>query len=418
VSLAIADLNIDSKPDIIISRNAVSGNTAVVSIFENKISTPVLTIDTQPTTPVSVCSGSSVSLTVSASGTTNIQYQWQVFNTTSGAYDDLTNTSVYSNVLTSQITINASSNGGMSVAQYRCKVNGDFVSPAYSNTASVTTYPLPSPPSASDVNSCVPASVKLTATDADETQHYNWYDQNGLISGQHGDTYTTPLLSSTTSYGVSIVNNGNLCESDQTIVKATIDPALCNDQPPVIDPANLATTIGGETQLNLMSIISDPDNNLNIASITIIEQPSSGAVATITSDTILQISYNGLQFSGEDKMRIKVCDEAMSCTENVISINVGDKVNVYNAVSPNGDGKNDIFYLQFIDVLSSTKENQVFIYNRWGDEVYSVRNYNNTTNVFSGYSSDGKLLPAGVYLYKVIYHSSTPSISGYLELKY
>ncbi|HEY8937255.1 MAG TPA: FG-GAP-like repeat-containing protein [Cyclobacteriaceae bacterium] len=418
VSLAIADLNMDSKPDIVVTRNAASTGTAVVSIFENKIATPVISIETQPTTPVSVCSGSSVSLTVSASGTTNIQYQWQVFNTTSGGYVDLTNTSVYSNVLTTQITINASSNGGMSVAQYRCKVSGDFASPAYSNSASVTTYPLPAPPSATDVGSCVPASLKLTATDADEGEYYNWYDQNGLINGQHGDTYTTPFLSSTTTYGVSIVEYGSLCESTQTIIKATIDATLCNDQPPVIVPANLATTIGGETQLNLMSIISDPDDNLDIASITIVDQPSSGAVATITSDTILQVSYSGLQFSGEDQLRIKVCDQAMSCTENEITINVGDQVNVYNAVSPNGDGKNDIFYLQFIDVLSATKENEVFIYNRWGDEVYSVRNYNNTTRVFTGYSSDGKLLPSGIYLYKVIYHGSTPSINGYLELKY
>jgi gliding motility-associated-like protein len=318
-------------------------------------------------------------------------------------------------VLTSQITINTTGNFG--AGQYRCKVNGDFVSVSYSNSATLTVLQLPSSPSATDVNSCVPGSIKLTALGAASDQHYNWYDQNGIINGQNGNTYTTPSLSSTTSYGVSIVD-ANSCESSQTIVKATIDSAPCNNQPPVVVPADLSTTIGGETQLNLMNIISDPDNNLNIASITIIEQPSSGAVATITSDTILLVSYSGLQFSGEDKLRIKVCDEVLSCTENEITIEVGDKVNVYNAVSPNGDGKNDIFFLQFIDVLNSTKENQVFIYNRWGDEVYSVRNYNNTTNVFSGYNSDGKLLPAGVYLYKVIYKSDTPSISGYLELKY
>ncbi|QLH34126.1 MAG: gliding motility-associated C-terminal domain-containing protein [Cyclobacteriaceae bacterium] len=66
---------------------------------------------------------------------------------------------------------------------------------------------------------------------------------------------------------------------------------------------------------------------------------------------------------------------------------------VFNAVSSNGDELNALFLIQNIDALPDTEENQVTIYNRWGDVVFEVSNYNNDDRAFRGVSDSGKDLP-------------------------
>lgn len=80
-------------------------------------------------------------------------------------------------------------------------------------------------------------------------------------------------------------------------------------------------------------------------------------------------------------------------------------VKVYNAVTPNGDGKNDIFYLEGIECYQN---NKVEIYNRFGSKVYETVNYDNKDNVFSGVSDSslntmGGTLPEGTYFYIISY---------------
>jgi gliding motility-associated-like protein len=62
----------------------------------------------------------------------------------------------------------------------------------------------------------------------------------------------------------------------------------------------------------------------------------------------------------------------------------------YNAFSPDGDGKNDTWQIQNIELYP---ENTLTIFNRWGDEVYKTRNYS-PTNAW-----DGSNLQPGTYFY-------------------
>lgn len=80
---------------------------------------------------------------------------------------------------------------------------------------------------------------------------------------------------------------------------------------------------------------------------------------------------------------------------------------VYNAVTPNGDGINDYF---FIDNQNPDIKNiHVEIYNRWGVKVFEANNYGEEGRVFDGYST-GRLtvnsseqLPSGTYYYVLDY---------------
>lgn len=97
-------------------------------------------------------------------------------------------------------------------------------------------------------------------------------------------------------------------------------------------------------------------------------------------------------------------------------------VDVYNAVSPNGDGFNDVFR---IEGLQFYPENTVEIYNRWGVLVFERERYNNDDRAFRG-RSEGRVtvkqaeeLPTGTYFYILKYKdtgANTYEKSGYLYI--
>ena len=63
-----------------------------------------------------------------------------------------------------------------------------------------------------------------------------------------------------------------------------------------------------------------------------------------------------------------------------------------NTMTPNGDGANDVFYIENIDTFPN---NYLTIYNRWGNVVFETRSYNND---WEG-TYNGQPLPVGTYYY-------------------
>lgn len=73
--------------------------------------------------------------------------------------------------------------------------------------------------------------------------------------------------------------------------------------------------------------------------------------------------------------------------------------NVYNEISPNGDGANDVFY---IDCIENYSGNSLQIFNRYGNEVYFTTDYANDWSGVAnknGTVSKGEVLPSGTYYY-------------------
>src|SRR5690606_13094593 len=78
---------------------------------------------------------------------------------------------------------------------------------------------------------------------------------------------------------------------------------------------------------------------------------------------------------------------------------------VHPLVSPNGDGIGDYFH---IENIISFPDNEVVIFNRWGNEVFRMKGYNDFEGkVFNGYANTGLLLNQnenltdGVYYYLI-----------------
>ena len=85
----------------------------------------------------------------------------------------------------------------------------------------------------------------------------------------------------------------------------------------------------------------------------------------------------------------------------------------HNFCSPNGDGDNDFWLIDHIDVAAYAT-NEVYILNRWGAEVFHVKNYDNAGRIWSGQDSGGQPLPDGTYFYTVRIGETVHN--GYIEL--
>lgn len=99
-----------------------------------------------------------------------------------------------------------------------------------------------------------------------------------------------------------------------------------------------------------------------------------------------------------------------------------DQLEVFNVVTPNGDGIHDELTIRNIE---NYPNNTVKIYNRWGVMVFVTKAYNTAGNVFNG-TSEGRVtvdqdnkLPVGTYFYIIDYEDLTGNmkqLSGYIYI--
>ena len=101
---------------------------------------------------------------------------------------------------------------------------------------------------------------------------------------------------------------------------------------------------------------------------------------------------------------------------------VDDEVEVFNVVTPNGDGIHDILSIKGLDRFPN---NTIKIFNRWGVQVYATKAYNTQGNYFDGTSSGrvtidkNKKLPVGTYFYILDYENASGDmiqLSGYIYI--
>ena len=78
----------------------------------------------------------------------------------------------------------------------------------------------------------------------------------------------------------------------------------------------------------------------------------------------------------------------------VVEVDLGT---VPNAITPNGDGKNDFFKIPIIEQQPDAFPNsELTIFNRWGDIIFQTAPYNNDWN---GQNNTGTSIPQGTYYY-------------------
>lgn len=97
---------------------------------------------------------------------------------------------------------------------------------------------------------------------------------------------------------------------------------------------------------------------------------------------------------------VTVYDSYYVCPEATDAINFEGQACVYhvpNVISPNGDGKNDRFHVQYIESFPSTR---LTIFNRWGQVIFEQDNYDQYQKQNGGWTPEDGIAP-GVYFYEL-----------------
>ena len=108
-----------------------------------------------------------------------------------------------------------------------------------------------------------------------------------------------------------------------------------------------------------------------------------------------------------------ICEEA--CDEGILTIEISEDItpvdcDIHNILTPNGDGYNDLF---LIPCLDDFPEHEVYVFNRWGDQVYFSDNY------MQDWAGDynGSPLSPGTYFYLInIKGLNAQSLQGYITI--
>lgn len=107
-----------------------------------------------------------------------------------------------------------------------------------------------------------------------------------------------------------------------------------------------------------------------------------------------------------------------SCTitrtfEIITSPDTDCDIHFFNAFSPNNDGLNDTWEIENIENPPYV-DNEVEIFNRWGQSVWTGQHYDNANVVWKGFGDSGNQLPSATYFYIATINDKV--YKGYIEL--
>ena len=193
--------------------------------------------------------------------------------------------------------------------------------------------------------------------------------------GEYFVVVTTPCNTTATSSPITI---GTISGVDAVEDEATTD----QDVPVIVTVMN-NDLMGNNSGVNYDIII-----------------PPVNGEAEFNSDVTITYTPDA-EFSGLDSLQYQICSDI--CTEECdlawAYITVVPPVNedcfYPNYFSPNGDDSNPTFFIDCLEEENLYPDNNIVIFNRWGDEVYSAEPY---LNDWVG-DRDGNDLPAGTYFY-------------------
>lgn len=108
---------------------------------------------------------------------------------------------------------------------------------------------------------------------------------------------------------------------------------------------------------------------------------------------------------------VTVTDANGCSTTAYIELTEPFELDIPTAITPNGDGANDYFVVRGLEVYPN---NNLLVFNRWGNKVFNVSGYKNDWN---GVSNNGKPLPEGTYFIILKVNNDEKEMKGYLEIR-
>jgi len=197
-----------------------------------------------------------------------------------------------------------------------------------------------------------------------------------------------------------------VCDTTFFIV-TVIDP---NDTIPIVaNPDTLTTFLDMTMVINVLGNDSfDPATD----TIFITVPPMNGTASFNADGTLEYIPDPGYcSTDSADFLQYAICDNDLTVCDTALVtliVNCSDSLFVQNGFSPNNDGINDVFSILGVEQFPN---NNLKIYNRWGNRVFDQDGYRNT---WIG-DWEGVDLPDGTYYY--LFDTGEGNVlSGYLQI--
>lgn len=310
---------------------------------------------------ITVCANSNVNLTaVGNGGNGNFIYTWQPINIVGASVNTVVST-------TTTYTVFITDNCG---------------TPAGSDTITVTVNPNPVPifSASTSTSGCVPLCVTFT-NNTPNTASVAWTFGNSLgTSTSNNPTFCFPTVG---TFDVSVkVTDNNGCIGIASLVNyVTVWPLPSAGFSAMPQPATLLDNI-----------------------VTFTDQ-SNGAVSWIwsfgsdDSASVLQNPTYAFQDTGTFNVQLIVTNQ-YGCQDSVtlpIIVHPDYAIFIPNTFTPNGDGKNEIFFPQGVGV--NPDKFSMLIFDRWGNMIY-------LSDIWPGgwdgtVQGSGRLCPIDTYVYKI-----------------
>ncbi len=244
---------------------------------------------------------------------------------------------------------------------------------------------------------CNGGSITFTSGLSVDGAVYEWFfDDNGTVTslGSGSDAFLTVspfTFSDEGDYFVVVTTPCNTTATSSPIFVGTVsgvdafeDEATTDQDIPVIITVMNNDLMGNNSGFNYEIVIAPENGDAEF---------NADASITYTPDA---------EFSGLDSLQYQICSDVCpdNCDQAWAYITVVAPLNedcfLPNYFSPNGDDSNPTFLIDCLEEEEGAyPDNNIVIFNRWGDEVYSAAPYKND---WVG-DQDGNELPAGTYFY-------------------
>ena len=236
-----------------------------------------------------------------------------------------------------------------------------------------------------------------------------WYENPNLtFPAGYGNSYTptdNTTVGSTYYYAFQIMTAAPYCTNLSGVL---FEYAVLGIQP--VDAGQPQVTIcpGDTVQLfgtapNVSSVLWNPP-------LLVSDTAAFSPMAWPTATTMFYLTAFPLASSlctGVDSILV-IVDNSGACDSSTVVLPTDSMIP--NGFTPNGDGLNDSWVIDAID----TADNEVIIFNRWGDVVWRRTGYDNSRVVWRGEHDNGTKLPEGTYFYLIT--SGTKRYKNWIEL--
>ncbi|RPD47085.1 PKD domain-containing protein [Hymenobacter sediminis] len=344
--------------------------TAVSNVVTIQVQ-PLVTPSVSLAPPPVLCPGTPLTFTaVAANAGAEPTFQWFVNNVAVASGPTFTSNTL---VTGDQVRVQVTPTAGL------CSTG-----PAVASvTVTRTPTPLPTLTIAVQPGGPVCLGAPLTfsiasVTEAGPTPEYQWQVDGADVAGATGPVFTSTTLRA----GQTVTLRLRTTNSCGQLVTAVSNAVPVRIQPPV-------------------DVDAGPDREILAGSSVTLEGRADGSYPVRWSPAV------GLRFSS-DSLR-PVASPTVTTTYTLsagsggcadsdqVTITVRPPIRIPNAFTPNGDGRDDTWQIEFIEQFP---DNTVTVFNRWGNKIFSANNYSRA-NEWRG-DINGQPAPVGTYYYVVV----------------